>query len=174
MNSAGSGRSPLAAFGVIAVLWLAFAAYVCLTAPQLPERVATHFGAGGEADGWMTRSGHVRFTLLLGAALPAFIVALFAFIRRCGGRGLNIPHKEYWLAPERREETFAFIQRQGSWLAALLIGFFAAIHTSILAANAHTPAKLAGSHVAWIAGGFLAAIIVWSALFLGRFFRRPA
>jgi len=158
---------------LIAGLWLAFAAYVWLTAPQLPERVATHFGAGGKADGWMTRAGHLQFTLLMGFALPAFFLAIFAFIRRCNGWGLNIPHKEYWLAPERRAQTFDFIQRQGFWLAAIQIAFFAVIHRSILAANARSPATLSAADAGWLGIGFLVAMIVWIVCFIGRFFRKP-
>ena len=161
-------------FAFLASLWNAFAAYVWMTAPQLPARVATHFDVGGNANGWMTRAGHLRFTLLMGFALPAFILAVFAFIRRCDGWGLNIPHKEYWLAPERREQTFAFVRRQGFWLAAMLIVFFAAIHHSILAANARSPATLSAADAGWLGGGFLVVMIVWIAAFLARFFRKPS
>jgi uncharacterized membrane protein len=147
---------------------------VWLTAPQLPERVATHFGASGEANGWMTRDGHVRFLLLMGFAVPAFLVGVFALVRRLGGRGLNIPHKDYWLAPEREEETFAFIQRQGFWMAALFIGFFAAIQRSIVVANSHSPATLTAKDAAWSLGPFVVAMFIWIACFIGRFFRKPA
>ena len=156
------------------LLWLAFASFVALTATQLPERVATHFGASGEANGWMTRGGHVQFTLIMGLIVPGAFLGIFALIRRFQGRSLNIPHKDYWLAPERRQQTFDFIQRQGFWFAALLIAFFAAIHESILVANRHTPALLSLSHVGWIVGGFATAAIAWALLFVGHFFRRPA
>jgi uncharacterized membrane protein len=158
----------------IALLWIAFAGYVWITAGQLPERVATHFGANGQANGWMTRGGHVQFTLLMGAALPAFVMGLFALMSRFPGQALNVSHKEYWLAPERRAETLDFIQRQGIRFAGLFIAFLAAIHWSILAANRHTPAVLPGSHVAWIAGGFLVAAVVWVLVFVTHFLRKPA
>jgi uncharacterized membrane protein len=159
---------------VLTTLWVCFAAYVLLTAPQLPERVATHFGTDGAANGWMTRAGHVQFTLAMGTALPAFILAIFAFIRHSAGWGLNIPHKDYWLAPERKEQTFAFIRRQGIWFAAILIGFFTAIHHAILAANTHTPPALSLADVGWFGSAYLVAMIAWIAIFLGRFFRKPS
>lgn len=159
---------------VLAFLWAAFASYVWFTAEQLPERVATHFGTSGAADAWMLREGYVRFTLVMGFALPAFILGVFALIRRSAGWGLNIPHKDYWLAPERREQTFAFIQRQGAFLAGLLIIFFAALHHSILAANMRTPAALSVADAGWLGGGFLAGMIVWTAVFLARFFRKQS
>lgn len=159
---------------VVGTFWIAFIAYVLLTAPQLPERVATHFGASGKPNDWMTRDEHVRFLLIMGTAVPAFILGIFALISRSAGWGLNIPHKGYWLAPERREETFAFIQRQGLWLATLLIGFFAAIHHALLAANTRSPATLFLADFGWLGAGYLAAMIVWIAVFLARFFRKPS
>ena len=115
---------------VLAILWLAFAALRvasprdnCLRACRRP-----HFAANGEPNGWETPAGYVRFTLIFGAVVPAFILLTFFLIRFCNGWGLNIPHKDYWLAPERREETFAFVQRQGNWFAGLLIAFFAGMH----------------------------------------------
>jgi uncharacterized membrane protein len=158
---------------LLLIIWLIFAGYVWFSSEQLPERVATHFGARGEPNGWMSREGHLRFMLFFGAALPVFILGLFVFIRRTHGWGLNIPHRDYWLAPERREDTLASIQRDGSWLAGLLIMFLAAIHYSIVAANAQTPAVLPMTQFIGIVGGFLLAMGAWSVVFLGRFFRRP-
>lgn len=166
-----SARRPLL---ILALLWCAFAAYVWLTAAQLPERVATHFGTGGEPNGWMTRTGHVQFTLLFGLAIPAFVIGIFALIRRLQGRGLNIPHKDYWLAPERRQETFDFLTRQSFWFAALFMAFLAGIHHSILLANARTPAMLPASNLGWLAGGFLVATLAWTIILVGRFCRRAA
>ncbi len=167
-------KSARVALIILALLWGAFAIYVWLTSAQLPARVATHFGANGEPNDGMTRAGHVQFTLLFGLAVPAFIVGLFATMRHFGDRWVNLPHQDYWLAPERRQETFAFLTRQGFWFAGLFIAFLAGIHHSILAANARTPVTLPASDVVWIAGGFLVAIFVWAAILIGRFSRRPA
>jgi serine/threonine-protein kinase len=162
------------AFVILVVLWAAFAACVWLTAPQLPDRVATHFGAGGEPNGWMTRTGHVQFTLLFGLLVPAFVIGIFATMRYFGDGWINVPHKDYWLAPERREQTFAFMARQGFWFAGLFIAFLTGIHYSILAANARTPVSLPASDVVWIAGGFLVASVIWVVKLIARFSRRPA
>jgi hypothetical protein len=122
----------------------------------------------------MTRAGHVRFTVLMGLGTSAFVLGVFALIQYCGDRGLNIPHKSYWLAPDRREATYDFIQRQGFIFAALLIGFIAGVHRSILIANDRSPAALPAGEVGWLAGGFLAITLLWVAIFVGRFFRKPA
>ncbi|MEI9897378.1 MAG: DUF1648 domain-containing protein [Chthoniobacter sp.] len=160
-------------WALLALAWLAFAAYVWLSAGRLPERVATHFGLNGEPNGWETHADYVRSTLVFGSVVPAFIVALFVAMRLGNGWGLNIPHKDYWLAPERRQETLAFVQRQGLCFAALLIAFFAGMHYFILAANAQAPANLPSSFAFRLGGAFLAATIIWVATFTGHFFRKP-
>lgn len=159
---------------LLPLCWAVFAAYVWQSAAQLPERVATHFGLDGAPNGWMTRTDHVRFTVIMGIGSSAFVLAVFAFIRWCGDAGLNIPHKAYWLSPERRDGTYEFIQRQGVVFACLLVAFIASVHRAIVIANAQSSPALAGSEVGWMAGGFIAVTLLWVAIFIGRFYRRPA
>ncbi len=158
----------------LVLCWAVFGGYVWQTAAQLPERVATHFGMDGAPNGWMTRAGHVRFTTLTGIGSSGFVLAVFGFIRWCGDAGLNIPNKEYWIAPERREATYEFVQRQGFLFACIVLGFIAGVHRTILVSNLRSPASLSGNDVAWLGGGFGGVTLVWLAVFVGRFFRKPA
>ena len=158
---------------VLAAAMLGFVADVLLTANQLPVRLATHFGADGHANGWMTRDGHVRFMLGIGWGVPLFILLVIAIVSRLGGAGLNIPNRQYWLAPERRAQTLALVQRQMVWFACLLVLFFVMIHHLILRANAHTPAMLSPSGL-WVPIAlFLVAIGAWTVAFIRPFRRTP-
>ncbi len=157
---------------VLAALCVGFVADVLLTANQLPARLATHFGADGLPNGWMTRSGHVRFTLGFGLGLPVFILALAAVITRLGGKGLNIPHRDYWLAPERRAQTLAAMQRMLVWFSCLLVGFFTLIHHSILLANAQTPVRLSSDNLWMVLAPFVTAIGTWAVMFIRPFMRK--
>lgn len=161
---------PLALLGLLAT---AFVADVLLTTSHLPARLATHFAADGHANGWMTRAGHVQFTIGLGLGMPLSILGVVAIISRLGGAGLNIPQRAYWLAPERRAQTLAIVQRQMVWLACILVVFFAMIHHLILRANTHTPAGLNGPELWLPIAVFLAAIGVWTVCFVRPFFRTP-
>lgn len=162
------------AFLVLILCWCAFAGYLLATAPGLPERVATHFGAEGQPNGWMTRSGMIQFSLITGLLVPGFVVGIFSIIRLAGGKGLNIPRREYWLAPERREETLSFVQRQGFWFGAMFVVFLAGIHYLTMAANLRRPIMLSNSDVAWLSGIFLVATAAWVGRFAIYFYRRPA
>jgi uncharacterized membrane protein len=149
----------------------AYVADVLLAANHLPERIATHFGLDGQANGWMTRTAHVRFMLGFGLGLPLFMLALSAIITRLGGAGLNIPNRDYWLAPERRAQTLAFAQRKMVWFASLLVGFFAIINHLTVSANTRAPAALSGTEM-WLPIALIfVAIGIWAALLI-RPFRR--
>jgi serine/threonine-protein kinase len=164
--------SLLLPLGVLVLLWGALAGYVSATFRQLPERIATHFGGGGQPNGWMSASGYLTFIAAMSIGVPLFLVIVFSVIRRCNGAGCNIPNRTYWLAPERRDETLVFIQRQGYWLAGLLIAFFGGIHHLILTANARSPIALPFAELGWVVGLFLLGEGAWVTRLFVRFLRK--
>lgn len=113
------------------LLWLlaaAAAAQIAWYYPQLPETVASHFDGQGRPNGWMSKDGF----MLLYAAMLALQVAIFGgalkLLRRLPDRLFNLPHRDYWLAPERREQTLDYLEAWGLWFGcaviALLLGIF--------------------------------------------------
>jgi uncharacterized membrane protein len=83
--------------------------------PLLPQRMASHFAASGAANGWMTKSQFlITYAIIL---LPAFFVefGLHRKITATPEKRLNLPNKQYWLAPERRAETFAYFELFFGW-----------------------------------------------------------
>ena len=167
-------KSSRAAFAILALLWVGFAACVWLTSAHLPDRVATHFDMQGRPNDWMTRTGHVQRTLFFGLITPAFVIGIFATMRCFGAQWVNLPHKDYWLASERRKQTFDYLQCQGVWFAGLFIVFLSGIQYWIVTANARTPVSLPASDMGWIAGGVAVATLVWVARLIVHFYRRPA
>ena len=86
-------------YGMVVVVRIATLVWAVL---QLPDKVATHFGPSGAADGWGTRAGYVAFDVILSAALILGLPMLVTLILAGSGVGLNIPHKEFWLRGENR------------------------------------------------------------------------
>jgi uncharacterized membrane protein len=82
---------------------------------RLPERVATHFGADGQANGWMSRDNHTIAQVGITLFVAILFFALATFLPRLPDRFVNLPQRDYWLAPKRRAETFA-------WLSGMLLG----------------------------------------------------
>ncbi|HVA95104.1 MAG TPA: hypothetical protein VNI36_09420 [Candidatus Dormibacteraeota bacterium] len=110
--------------------------------PLLPNRLASHFAASGMANGWMTKSQF--FITYIVVILPSIALEFWmpSRITKKSGAGLNLPNKEYWLAPERRTETLAYFKGFFSWYgcAFLLLEVFAM--GMALRANFAVPARL--------------------------------
>jgi hypothetical protein len=75
--------------------------------PRLPERMASHFDLADRVDGWMGRQAFLVVTLGLQALMAALFLALPLLIGRLPDALINLPHKDYWLAPARREASLA-------------------------------------------------------------------
>jgi uncharacterized membrane protein len=90
----------------------------------MPEKMATHFGIGGWANGWMAKND---FFLMLGG-LCCFIAVLFAVLPRLIAKFpdslINIPNKPYWMTPERRPKAMAILGRNMLWMANLVLALF--------------------------------------------------
>src|SRR5262245_24654548 len=91
--------------------------------------------------------------------------------RLTNGQG-QIPDAEYWFAPQRRSETVAFLSSHSCWLGCLTVAVIYGVHTSILRANATTPATLAFGQFFTMIGLYLAGL-AWLLMRLLRHFQRP-
>ena len=153
---------------------VAATAYVVATAPGLPERVATHFGGSGAADGWMTRAGYVRFILLFVVVLPSLLVAAIGLLPRLLPQWVNLPNRAYWLAPERGDDSIDFLLAHACWFGVLMVLFIAAIHCLLLQANAASPPRLPTAPFVALLAGFVAGLGVWMVMLYRRFRSSPA
>src|ERR1700687_3826058 len=82
-------------------LLIAGVSFIVGTIGQLPPRVASHFGAAGQTNAWMSRDGYARFFLGFGTLFPMFIVASIAWLPHVMSRGVKLPNRDYWLPPAR-------------------------------------------------------------------------
>ena len=108
----------------------------------LPEQVAIHFNASGVADSFASRS--TSQLLLAGTVVVMTVIfwGIAALIRVVPVSMVNIPHREYWLAPERKERTVASIGAWGHWFGAgvnLFLGWVAYLAAQ---ANLASPPRL--------------------------------
>ena len=130
--------------------------------PKLPDTIAHHFGASGAADAW----GSKTTFLLVDLALMVFLVALFLLLSRLPFKipdnMWNIPHREYWLAPERRQKTAQMTASYLLWLGAFTVLFLRVLMQQVYAANlAGPPQRL--EHIWLVLSIFLAGtgVLTW-------------
>lgn len=90
------------------VAWLATLVWLTLT---LPERVPTHWSAGGTPDGWSSRTSALAFT----TAIPLLVLYPMIWISRLvivWPHGINTPYKEWWLDRPRRLVRYERLVRE--------------------------------------------------------------
>ncbi len=149
---------------------IGFVAAMVLTFDRLPERVAAHFDAAGQANRWVYRTSHIWMTGALGVGLSALTLGIFYSIRFFPPSMINLPRRDYWLGAERREETLGWVFRAGVWLASAEVLFMLGLHLLVVSANEASPPHLSSG--AWfLAGLFVAFIIVWIGVLFRRFNR---
>ncbi|MGE0824318.1 MAG: hypothetical protein AB7P18_19655 [Candidatus Binatia bacterium] len=162
---------------LLTLLFVAFlamgGAFVITTTASLPDFVASHFGASGHANGYMTREGYRWFMLFFVVGFPLFIVFMIAGLPRLMPHYTNLPNRDYWLAPERREQAFDFLTNHALWFGCLLEIFLCSVHWFVVQANTQHPPQLANGPFLMSLGLFVVALIVWIST-LVRQFRLPA
>ncbi|MBM4382230.1 MAG: hypothetical protein FJ091_02560 [Deltaproteobacteria bacterium] len=141
---------------LFALAWAASLAYVVSSLAGLPEVVASNFGAGGAAQGFMTRRVYGVFFVAFSALLPLVLVSAFTWLPRRFSRFVNVPHRELWLTPELRDTLFRRLALAGYFVAGAAALFFGAMHALLVDANTHAPPRLAQ-------GPFVALLIAFVA-----------
>lgn len=148
------------------------AVFVWVTSGQLPLLVASHFDGAGEANGFMPQRAYLALMLTLLVGLPSLLMALTWWSLGASRARINLPNRDYWLAPERRAATVAYLRTCLLWFGVLLLVFLCYVHWLVVLANGRQPPRLDN---AWFVGGlvsFLAAMLVWLKAFFGHFRRR--
>jgi hypothetical protein len=154
----------------LAICYVFFFAYISASYHDLPAKVASHFDIQGKPNGWMSRDTCVGFTIGLGLLLPALIIGTMAGAGKIPVSFINLPHRDYWLVPERRQAALAVLLRFSLWFACLNVLFVTGLHWLIVEANlpGESP-HLSGLGISVIAGGFLAGTAIWVILLLRHF-----
>ena len=164
----GSSSLPL-----LAVVLAVAAAFILLSGQSLPPVVASHFAAGGNADGFMPRNAYLGLMLLITVGIP-FLQALgHNLIRLVPPRLVSLPNRDYWLSSERSAETFSFLRNHGIYFSALTAVFLCFIHWRVVQANQTQPPHFSPS---WFVAGlvlFLLAVAVWVGVIFLHFRRSP-
>ena len=155
------------------VLFLVIAAIIIVTTTgQLPVQVASHFAGAGSANGWMGRSDYLVFMLAIGIGMPLLVVAVVGALPRTMVRSINIPNRDHWLTPARRDETLRYLSAHACWLGCLLTAFITAVHVVLLRANATQPPQLPGTMFFTVLVAFLIGMVLWIVALHARFRNR--
>ncbi len=143
--------------------------FVITTSTNLPLQMASHFNAEGIADGFMSQEGYTNTMLALIVLVPGLLALTPLGMRKLPANLINIPHKEYWLTPERRELTFQTLNRFMSVMACFLLLFLSYVHWLVILANERQPPAMSVLNIVLGMIVFLLLIGGWSLLLHRQF-----
>lgn len=153
---------------VVAVTVAQFAIYF----PRLPERLATHFDVAGWANGWMSKAQFAGFQIVLLGVFGAVFGGLPRLLPKLPNWSINLPYRDHWLAPERRDASLADLAGSMATLGTGTLSFFVLLTELTLRANLLPEPRL-GNEVWLLLGGFGIGLAVWVWRLLRRFPRPP-
>jgi len=109
--------------------WLALVALLVLTLPLLPARVASP-GHAGQA---LPALGYVALLAgTSGAVLALMSAPLLGWLGRHAPLLVKVPHRRYWLAPERRDASIARLRARMWPMQLYVLLVFAFVHLHVL------------------------------------------
>lgn len=139
----------------------------------LPDTVAIHFDFSGKADSWASRNANTLFWVLFFLAMSAFFGWIVPFlVKKLPKSLINIPHRDYWLSAERRDETIAKVEAKMHWFAAGLNVYIILIQAVIFYTIMSRAERLNVPIFLAIVTLFIAFVVVWLLKFI-RTFPRP-
>jgi len=139
---------------------------------RLPQKLATHFGAGGAANGWMDKGGFLVFYLGLCAFMVAIFLLMPRFVALFPDSMINLPNKEYWLAPERRALTMGMMGENMAWLGVLVLALFIGMGYLTFQADLMPQPHLDEAAGAVMMGAFFVCMIIWLVRFIRAFSKK--
>ena len=157
---------------MLLVVIVAVATLIFATTDALPASVGSHFGPGGAADGFMTRDFYRWYMSAFASLLPLSIYAAIGWLPTRIPRLTNLPDKDHWFAPARREVTLATLAGFGTAIGIWASLFIGGVHLLLLQANALSPPRLAEGPFYGLLGAFMIGMIVLILAMRARFRRR--
>jgi len=109
---------------------------------RLPEKVASHFGASGEANSFMAKNKFVYLSIGLILFLDILFFGLSKLMNILSDSGFNLPNKKYWLHSARRVKTLQTIKKMLYNVSTITILFLMAIMQKIIESNISGTFKL--------------------------------
>ncbi len=160
-----------------ATLGLLFMLMICLgqlvaAAPTLPARMPTHFDSAGLANGFSTANSFVITMGLTETGLAILFLLIAAFLPAIPNSLINMPHKDYWLAPGQRKESLRYLGNWLAWMGTGTLALFACM-TWLTVGAATSPTPRIDPSLLWLTLGTFLALTLGMTIHLYLRFRIP-
>jgi len=153
---------------ILFILICTFIAQAAIYYAILPDPMASHFNGIGQPDNWMSKQGFFIFEGVILLILICEFTLVPRWIEKMPDSMMNLPNKSFWLAPERRAETFDTFRHFFEWFAVLLLTLFIAVNQLVFRANLRHE-NLEAVAIWSILAVFLLSVIIWLIKLIGHF-----
>jgi uncharacterized membrane protein len=141
--------------------------------PMMPDTMASHFDGAGRPNGFQSRGAFFGLTAVMLVTVVAIFMGLASLIRLLPTSWVNLPHREYWLAPERLEGTVDFIGQQMEWFGVATLMLLLLVVQAAVEANLAPEPRIDSASMWLVLALYFLYTAVWTVRFL-RHFRVPA
>lgn len=152
IKAESGSRLPRSVFAALALLAIGQCVF---SFPHLPDVVASHFGPSGAPNGWMSKQAFFAIYVVMIALAGLVEIFPARAIAKSSPARINLPHKEYWLAPERRSETMAYFEKFFAWYGCAFLLILVLIMGLAINANLNPPPRLPTGPTLAIIVGFV-------------------
>lgn len=115
---------------------------------KMPTRIASHFNISNSPDSWMQKDNFLFFHF----GLIFFFTLVFSgtawLIRKLPYSLINLPNKEYWLHPSRKDYTYQVLESLIYYIGVLCVLLFILIFYMVYKANTDGSNRL--SSYSWL------------------------
>jgi uncharacterized membrane protein len=143
--------------------------FVTRSSANLPPQMASHFNSEGIANGFMSKESYTYTMLAVVVGVPGLLALMPLVLVKLPTSLINIPHREYWLAPENRAATFQTLKVWMGVLACFHLIFLSYVHWLVVQANEQQPPAMPAPDLYFGLIIFLVLIGIWSMLLLRQF-----
>lgn len=144
-------------------------AQLMLAAQRLPLEVPLHFNAAGQPDSWGSRASLLILNSVLLAMNATLFLGLPWLTKRLPDDLINIPQKEYWLDPVRRDESLRAMGEHLLWMGTATQLLLMDLLAQTVQVATGVRAQL--GHSGWSLGLYLGFTGLWVAALYRRFRR---
>jgi len=167
MTEKGKRNLALIVYAILTAVILTHSFYYFF---QLPDQVAIHFGPSGRPDAMASSSYLLMFEIIIISITAAIFLGSHLMIGVLPVDMINLPNKDYWLAPERRAETVMAIQTYLAWFGSITVLFMLDVFHQTALVNLGKAEKL--THFWLSLGVYLILSTVWSIALVRRFCKK--
>ncbi len=138
--------------------------------PVMPDPMVSHFGFNGEANSYMSKNGFFAFEAILFLVMTgSFLVMPWAFEKYKVKAGINLPNKDYWLAPARADYFYAYFRESFAWFGVATLILLIGVMQMTFAANMQANPVLDNVEFLILFIGYLLFTAIWTISFCRKF-----